>query len=654
MDSVGVTHAVLDLDTGAVKFRARYAVAGQPWGRPYGLLHAVDLNQDGFPDVVMVSCQVEEYIAVARNVGGKALEPIWTHFIEKDWPTDQLELRPQVTSVADVDGDGRPELVVGMWREGAWRTVVIDPVAGFDLRRESEPGWYFWGNHDITGDGVVEIIVSREDTRLVSRVTTLAALDGKTLQALAQVHEAAILASPDSPVPPDRCFGALRSNPVEVRAADGFVGIGIQRFRQGQGTGIALWGAMPGGTPTLRPLGEGAAGPIRCDGEGVVRTGARGDIQRFGPDLRAKGRAVACKGRTCTPLVWSRGGQRELVYDLAGDTIRGGVPDLKRNGRFTRRWEVAGRSPALHIDAEGHPRLAAVDLSDRRHCAALVYEDPGKEGVGPLRIPLEHPPYPVGAVLPHGSAFRLLVSLQTGVHTFALAVFDAAGTPLWGDGASGAYPRAAAAGDLTGDGLPELVTDDHGVLKIHGPEGTVRATDSGWPPAYTLPIIGRFLAGEQPVILRASGIDGVSLMDTAGRRLWLTLCSRWKYYRSLGAVGDVAGDGSLHVAMLDENGVLDCLALQTGQIRWSLDLDTTPRLASVIAGDVDGDGRDEFLVGTADGRLVCVGEHAGQGRILWTKPFGSEVANPILVDLDGDGIAEIVVSTSDGYLRVLR
>ena len=63
---------VLDIETGAVKFDLKYEMqnplgftdpAGHDiprTGRPYGLLHAVDLDSDGYPDLVMVGSLVEE------------------------------------------------------------------------------------------------------------------------------------------------------------------------------------------------------------------------------------------------------------------------------------------------------------------------------------------------------------------------------------------------------------------------------------------------------------------------------------------------------------------------------------------------------------------------------------------------------------------
>ncbi len=154
-------------------------------------------------------------------------------------------------------------------------------------------------------------------------------------------------------------------------------------------------------------------------------------------------------------------------------------------------------------------------------------------------------------------------------------------------------------------------------------------------------------------VLRASGIGGTSLVDGAAKEKWHAPCDLWRYYRSLGAVGDVSGDGGLALGALAEDGAFDCIDTTSGKLVWSLKL-AEPNNTSVVAGDVDGDGRDEFVLGLDDGRLICVGERDGRGTILWEKRLGAGVANPIIADLDGDATAEIAVSTSDGYVRVFQ
>ncbi|MCX6377154.1 MAG: PQQ-binding-like beta-propeller repeat protein, partial [Armatimonadetes bacterium] len=330
--------------------------------------------------------------------------------------------------------------------------------------------------------------------------------------------------------------------------------------------------------------------------------------------------------------------------------IRGGVPNLN-TGRLDGGWEIEGTMPALHIDSTGVSRLAVADLSDPDNYAVLVYERSSGQMREPLRIALEYPPY-IG-LTPYGRDFHLLVNLQTGVHTMALACYDAGGRLLWQDTHQGAHPRVPGAGDVNGDGQDEVIADDHGVLRIYDSSGSVIGTDNGWPPAYTLPIIGAFGKTGEALVLRASGIDAVSLIDTAAKERWKTPCERWRYYRSLGAVGDVSGDGRLALGTLAEGGMFDCIDAGSGKVRWSLKIGD-PNETSVVSGDVDGNGKDEFLLGLSDGRLVCIAQQDDGGKILWEKRFEAGVANPIIADVDGDGAAEIIVGTSDGCVRILE
>lgn len=642
-----VYQAVLDIDTGEVKFDAHYSVENE-WGRPYGLLKPADLDGDGFPDFVMVSCQVEEYIAVARGVAGKGIEKIWHKFVEKDWPEDHKELRPQVTSLADLQGTGKVELVVGLWENDAWHTLIIDPLKGFESRRGELRGYYFWGCYDVTGDGRPELVVSREKTRRPARCTTLLILDGRTFRRLATLSDSSILASGDSALPDDTAFMALRSNPVYFRTADGRSGILVRRFRSGRETGLSFWGGKQ-----IREYPIAGTVYARADvlDGSICLTEASGRVQRFDMNLQTVGRPLVVQGRASQPLVWSLGGTPQLVFDAAGSKVVGLEPVLDKAGMYAGRWELSGTMPALHLDSSGTARLSVADMSDPDHYAAIVYTMDAGAPNSPLRIPLAYPPY-LG-LTPYGARYRLLVNLQTGVHTMALACYDSSGALLWKDDVKGAHPRIPAAADLTGDGLDEVVADDHGVLRVYDPSGAVLAADPGWPPAYNLPILGPFGADGETLILRASGISGTSLIDSSDRKSWHVPCDIWRYYRSLGTVGDVSGDGRLKLGALAEDGLLECIGMADGKPTWSLPVGV-PSSTSVVSGDLDGDGRDEFLLGLDDGRLICIEEEDGQGRVLWQKKLDAGVANTIIADLDGDRSAEIILSTSDGYIRVFR
>lgn len=646
-----VYQAVINAETGEIEVEQHYSV-GEQWGRPYGLLQASDLDSDGYPDLVMISCQVEEYIAVARNLEGKRIEKAWDKFVEKDWPEDHKELRPQITSVADLQGNGKPELVIGLWEQDQWRTLVIaDPLRGFTATRGNLAGYYFWGCYDITSDGRPEIIVSKEAKRRPSRVTTLLALDGRTLRPLATLANASIFGSADSPLPHDIAFMALRNNPVCLRNANGRSGILVRKYRLGKESGVYLWGA-DNGEPirTCRIAGPGFTRVDAFD-RGFCLSDPSGKIVRFDMRLTQVGDPLHVYGRIAQPLVWEVDGKRQIVFDAAGARIVGGTPDLRRQGRLDGQWTVSGIMPALHIDSSGRARLSAADVSDPDHYAALVYHITAAGPGSPQRIPLSHPPY-LG-LTPFGSDFRLVVNLQTGVHTMALACYDSGAKLIWEDKAKGAHPRIPGAADLDGDGREEVIADDHGVLRVYGSSGEIIGMDPGWPPAYTLPISIASSQSGQMDILRASGIGGTSLVGRDARELWKVTCDTWRYYRCLGAVGDANGDGRLELGILAEDGVFECTDLITGKLIWTLQI-REPSNTSVVAGDLNDDGKDEFLFGLDDGELFCVGESDGKGAVLWRLRLGAGVANPIIADLDGDNAAEVVVSTSDGYLRVLR
>ena len=206
---------------------------------------------------------------------------------------------------------------------------------------------------------------------------------------------------------------------------------------------------------------------------------------------------------------------------------------------------------------------------------------------------------------------------------------------------------------MDGDGHFEVVADDHGVLRIYGADGTVTATDKGWPPAYTIPIAGPFGRAGETCILRASGIASASLVDRGAKPVWQTPFPTWRHYGSIAAVANIDGRGKWCAGSLAEDGNFECFDISTGAIRWTLDLHAAPNATSVAAGNLNGIRGDEFLLGLQDGRLICLTEEAGKGAIVWQKLFDAAVANPIISDIDRDGAAEVVISTSDGNVRVL-
>ena len=381
------------------------------------------------------------------------------------------------------------------------------------------PGRYFWGCEDIDGDGVPEIITSTERTRAPRSVGTLEAWKGgyggraagrtplpmaADFRRIATLHRAAVLASTNSPLPPDVAFMAGRRNTIGVRLADGRSGI-LVRTSAGGGPAVALWGAAPGRRPELHHLLDGPFDQADVAGSDMVFTDATGQLDRVGFDGTTRPHRTHVAGRLSVPLAWTVAGKPEVVFDLAGGRIAGGRPVAGRHDELAEAWKVAGRLPALDVTGRASCLVAADDSDPDR--PGLVFHPAPVRAAHRRRAALPSPVY-LGAVPIPGPRRSYAVNLRTGVHTMAIEVRDGRGRLVWGDTGKGAYLRLPAADSL--DGLATVVADDHGELRRYGADGSP-AWMADWTAAYTLPILGPFGPGGEWAILRAGGIHGLEL-----------------------------------------------------------------------------------------------------------------------------------------------
>jgi hypothetical protein len=460
--------AVLDAATGRIKFDLHYEVAGGDLaGRPYGLLQAADLDGDGFRDVVMISCQEEEYAVVLHNERGKGLRLLWSQFVEHDLPDDFRELRPNVTSLADLNGDGRRELMVGAFNltgDNRWHTLVLDAAKGLKAPLADLPDRYFWGCYDLNGDGRPEIITSTEKVRKFAASTTLQAVDGRSFRDVASVEGASLFLA-NGRLPQDTGFMAIRHTPLFLKGSKSEAGI-VLDSAAGK-TNHMLW-RIRDGKSVLSPLG---ATPLAL----AMAVSARAERieKRWG---RFKQMPKEGGPAASAPLLSMADGKRELVMALADGTTIGGEPDLSRPGKFKQSWTVPGGNPAIWVGPQRERVVCTLDGG----VVHLTQPTAGrKSGRGlPQSTTLREVPGDGGraSVLDCANPLALsdgrdnfLVGLPNG-ELVAVDERNGAGVVLW-KVAFDAGARETILADVDGDGLLEIVVEtvDGRIRVLKGP-----------------------------------------------------------------------------------------------------------------------------------------------------------------------------------------
>lgn len=593
---------VLDLDDGTVLADVAYRPDSGPYpcARPYGLFEVIDGS-----DVVLVSCQVEEYVSVTS---APDLARRWGWFVERDWPVDEQELRPQSSSVAIVTDDGRPRLVVGHWDGATWSTLVLDvlgPAASGATTRID--GRYFWGTADLDGDGIAELIVSPEPHRRPAGTGTVEIVDARTGLATASMHDVRLVTTDDDELPAHRTFHAERRAAVVLH--DDIVLVDTN------GTTL-LWNGERTRELWPKPV-------VRVDDRGghVCLTDADGVVAPLDEDLAAIG-TVFPGGRTPAVLLWSPGAP-QVVVDTAGGFLEGWTDEP------ALAWRVPGDRGGLHIDAAGTPWLvAARSTGDGATVTAyrLEHGHPQVEWSVDVADRVEH-------VLAFGDDFTVFVGLRVAPHTTRAVMLAADGTELWHDPAKSAWASDPLA--FRRDVRELVAYDDHGVLVVRDARsGELLHTDD-WTAAYTTPIdLGDGM-------LRADGSHGAQGVAADGTRTWRANYDVFALHPGNSSV--LISDERALLAAPRRDGVLDVLDAGTGTLVSSTTVGPQAERRPTIGL------ADTVLVGLASGILAA---YTSTGDVAWTYDLGSAVES--LAAVRHQERVVLAAGTADGRVRLLE
>jgi hypothetical protein len=677
---------VLDIETGLVKFELKYEIQdpfgfgrpdGADIGRPYGLLHAADIDGDGYCDLIMIGTHVEEYIAVLHNEQGQALSTAWTMFVEKDFPEDHRNLVAQPTSLVDINGDGKLELVLGLFNiEGdqRWRTVAFDPLKGYEAQIAVIYDRYFWGCYDMTGNGLPDIIVSPAGTGRAGPSSTVEAYDGQDFSLLSALNNMQLstrytsISFMNRPLAANiQYYGAL-DMPLYLDDGDNS-GLIVKHTDSDKQENI--W-QVRNRLNTLKAL---EAGPLQQE---LMLTVGRKCLS--GRCMNAPLALSASKPTVLSahnPLVCSRNGISELVLSLSDGTVIGCEINAWCPRQFITKWSIHGQMPAIWIDPQDDGYLLfTVDsleniinvhhLDDSSNVPRVIKQIKPEMPINRNRMFVGVYPRGEGGIIPFGKdKWRLFVPLRLGENQLGCLLYNSSGELLWQDLEVGPMPRIAAISDIDSDGYEEIVVDNHGMQYIYDLSGDRRMIAHAWGDtipnrgdgcAHAQPVIGNYGPDGSMRIIMTPGFSAIETLNAEGERIAVQPMEHYNKFSSRAAgIGRIKAPNSWAIGVVSAQGIFYCIDTETCQNRWTLDLESPRSIPiAVCVADIDGDGQDEFIVSLPDGRLLALTERNGNGIILWSIQFVAAVIDSIIADVDSDGLPEIIIETDDGYVRILK
>jgi hypothetical protein len=624
---------VLHVETGKVHQYLEWDVSPANV-RSYGLVRFQDLNGDGYPEFFCIADFAQHHEVLLNEKGH--LRKAWSHGWGTSVTTQTVASTWPDPPIADVDGDGRLEMLVNMWASDGklnWMTRVYDALTG-DLKA-TFPDRVATYLTDIDGDGTAEILadITADPTRVAIQGACLLKMKGETPQELWK--------------------------------------------RQGVRSAPALHARRGAAATALRDAiyveEAGKAQRLAWEGGHVATRAETLPAPPSGPDLS---HIPATVGVALNPPLVADvdgDGQNEVVHFHQGQVT---VYRYQTGQGFHKIMEYASAAPPGLADLDGDGKLEMVIGSASSTTETVVRAvRPGRMPATLWEVTL---PLKERQGLPYGPPLLFQTGRFLGRTGYDIYVY--VGTPtvrsimldghngdlIWEKGKIPGIERyfaptvnLSAVWDVNGDGKDDLVfTCPDYYCVASGPTGEA-LIGPAFPPAifkqpsqglYTFPAILPNENGE-PTVCLVDGHYFVAAMSLHAKPYWYQLPTVGQA-RS-GAEGFLkTSDGHWLMGFGRQNGRFACLEVATGKLRWEHPLNGSASAVSVC--DIDGDGHPEFLFGTSHGDLYALADAGDRARVVWKAHLSASVGTLVLADVDNDGATEILVGLGDGRLCLLR
>ena len=624
---------VLDVLTGKVRQFIGWDVS--PGNvRSYGLVRFQDLSGDGLPDFFCIANFAQHHEVLLNEEG--TFRRAWAHGWGSSVTTTTIATTWPDPPIADVDGDGRLEMVLSMYNaenEPRWMVRVYDVLTG-ELKAKALDRIARYVV-DLDGDGAAELLAddSVDPTQTDVRGACLLKVANGTCREVWREDGARSF-----PVFPVRRGSAAIQPPQAV-------------FVQRAGKTQRLTWKEDGGVVPVE--GQPPPPPPPPDTSKIPATVG----PRLGPPLVAdvdgdgRNEVVHYHQGQVAVYRWTEGQSFEKLAQFASSAAPA-LADLDGDGVL--EMVVGTASPTAD------PALRAVRFG-REPEAMWEVTLPSQERAG----------------LPHGPALvlhpgRFLGRKGDDLHVYtgtpyvrSLVVNGSNGVVVWEKGKISGLERyygptvnRAAVWDLDGDGKEDLVfTCPDYYCVAAGPTGEALVGPSFPPKVFNQPSQGLYTL---PAVLpNATGEPTVCLVDGHYFAAAMTARASPKWYR-LPTVGEARAGGEGFIRTPEgrwlmgfgrQNGTFACVDVETGEVRWELPIHAS---ASDVCGcDIDGDGRQEFVFGTSHGELYALADAGTACRVVWKAQLPASAGTPVIADVNGDGTSDILVTLGDGSLCLL-
>lgn len=661
--------------------------------RNYGFAGIFDVDQDGYPELVLVNDAVQLHIAVVKYVDGE-YKYLWDRYIgygEHVMNTPPLPVR-------DLDGDGEQEIIysVGDAVQGSWRVEIISSKNGA-LKRIIDNARVL-DCADIDSDGLCELLMEKTDIPEIvickirgQNTEVLCTIPGKILsrpgpyKPLNQSHIAKDRSScyfftlEDSEIPCivttkddlvilyswfenkviNRTWRIDRENELDIIAAAGKADdmglylLAKKKYRSSDNI-------EPADKLVLLEVSNGeVAASLACSIDVEPHTPVVTDINGDGNPEIMLGKSVYYLDASAADTKMKLKETWALDLNSPGEDY---VVNSKSNPGFLAAWDFDQNGCKKLLFSGSNSELI---LTDANGCVIWATELK-KEFKGGRIVGIT-----VGRFL-NKNQYDIFANVATTADYIneCMLIEAASGTVVWRrrdghDSGMGPVDGYAAVRPLENDGLDDLLFLSGDVIaQIDGAtgrdlqelQGLGDLLGTGWVGSGLFALAD--VDGDEKDEIILSGVWGLNngilkWQHHSWQPLW------FDYYGNATPIGTPPRFSHQGIARSGDALLLGgprsdykfgCVSAADGRLLWTYDLDDC-LVSEVCTGDVDGDGRDEFVFGCNDGYVYAL---KTDGSLLFRISTGSPPGNPVLADVDQDGKIEILVATTMGSLMVIK